>query len=72
MLGTGVKPLLSCNVIVLLTYSMVLTAISLLITNVYMFFFLTVAFFYDGPAMMHLTLFHMLSSREIIDVPNRY
>ena len=44
----------------------------LLVTDMYMFVFLTNAFFYDGPATMHLTFVHMLSTREIIDEPNRY
>ena len=43
-----------------------------LVTNMYMFVFLIIAFFYDGPATMHLTFLHMLSNREIIDGPNRY
>ena len=44
----------------------------LLFADMYMFVFLTIVFFYDGPAMMHLTVIHMLSSKEIIDGPNRY
>ena len=33
---------------------------------------MTIAFFYDGPATMHLTFVHMLSIREITEWPNRY
>ena len=72
MLGTRVKPLLSCNVIIQFTCSVVLTAISSFITDMYMFVFLTIAFFYDGPPTMYLTFVQMLSSREIKDGPNRY
>ena len=43
-----------------------------LVTDMYMFVFLTIAFFYDSHATMYLTFIHMLSSREIIDEPNRY
>ena len=40
MLGTGVKPLLSCTVIVLFTCSVVLATINSLITDVYYFVFI--------------------------------
>ena len=44
----------------------------LLVTDVYLFVFWTIAFFYDGPATMHLTFGHTLTNGEIIDGPHRY